>query len=308
MSRFAILLCTHDGEAHLEQQLESLLAQTYPPVALFAHDWRSSDTTRAILTAFARRARARFPVKLTFHDEAPGARDSFFAGIRSSLQATVAFDYLALCDQDDVWRADKLEHYAAAIAAEVGPHPVMLCSDVRLIDHDGREISTSFYGRGSVFRPPVQTCDPGLLLANPLIGMTMAIPRAVLLVCEPRLGGPWLMHDWALILLGSSQGCRVRYISAPLVYYRQHSGNLLGASQGFRIKTRLQRARAHFVKLRAQCALLDDCSVQALGPHARPLVGTRRSNRLAAARVALASRLFQPRARVLLAAAILLFW
>lgn len=308
MSRFAVLLCTHNGDTYLGPLLDSVLAQTHAPVALFIHDWGSSDGTRLLLESFAKRAESRFQVDLVLHDEAPGARESFFSGIRACLQSSVPFEFLALCDQDDIWHADKLARYAAVAGEMAGSGPLLLCSDVRLIDGKGAEIGPSFYGPGSVFRPPANGYDPGLLLANPIIGMTMAIPRAMLKACEPRLAGPWLMHDWALLLLAAAHNCSLRYVDAPLVSYRQHGSNVLGAAHGLRLRARWDRARTHFARLRAQCGLLREADADALGVPARRLTERHPLDRWTAARVAVTSRLFRPHARVLLAAAILVFW
>ena len=48
-TRFLVLLCTHNGETYLAQQLDSLLRQTTPVYALEVHDWGSSDATVAML-------------------------------------------------------------------------------------------------------------------------------------------------------------------------------------------------------------------------------------------------------------------
>jgi hypothetical protein len=143
---------------------------------------------------------------------------------------------------------------------------------------------------------------------NPVIGMTLCIRRDRLAELAPLLDGDWLMHDWALVLLAAARGLTIRYVAQPLVRYRQHAANVLGAAQGLRVRVRLMKARAHFARLRAQMARLQACGGM---PHSRAgaaLLVPGPMQRWRAATVAARSGLLKPHMAWLLGAAALLLW
>src|SRR6185295_6827977 len=94
-------MCTWNGAAYLRDQLESIAAQTRLPDELIMCDDASIDGTPAIARAFA--ARAPFPVRLEINEATVGVRQNFTKAI-----AACTGDLIALSDQDDVWRPDKL--------------------------------------------------------------------------------------------------------------------------------------------------------------------------------------------------------
>src|SRR5262245_36412717 len=126
MSRaFSVALCTHNGAAYIADQLASLAAQSRRPDELVVRDDASEDDTPAIVQAFA--ARAPFPVRFERHASRLGSTRNFDGAI-----AACTGDLIALCDQDDVWRADKL----SAIERRFGGQPGvgMVFSDADLVD------------------------------------------------------------------------------------------------------------------------------------------------------------------------------
>src|SRR5688572_4379256 len=102
----SIVLATRNGAQYLPQQLESLARQTLAPFELIVSDDDSSDATMKIVAAFARTA--KFPVKLKVNSPALGFRDNFIAATQLA-----AGDWVAFCDQDDIWHPEKLERVAA---------------------------------------------------------------------------------------------------------------------------------------------------------------------------------------------------
>jgi glycosyltransferase involved in cell wall biosynthesis len=305
--RFAILLCTHNGAAFLGPQLRSLAEQALPATVLFVHDWGSRDSTREIVAHFAAEQTGRLPVELIRHDETPGAARSFVAGLRHCITSPFGFDYVALCDQDDVWDAEKLARYAAAIGVAALP-PALVYSDARLIDERGQVTAASLYGHSASFREPHDLHDPALLLANPVVGMTLCISRPCLAACAAELDGPWLMHDWALLLLGLSRGHRALYIASALAGYRQHRANALGAAHGWRFTHRLGKAARHFARIREQAERFGPDAALAFGAAAAGIARPGAAQRWHAVRAALGSSLFAPGRGWLLAAAIAVFW
>jgi glycosyltransferase involved in cell wall biosynthesis len=252
-----VLLCTHNGAPYLDKLLDSLERQRRPADSIHIYDWASEDRTRTLLSERVARWPTSGQILLSFQDDAPGPRASFAQAL-AELLSVPGWDYVLLCDQDDMWVPGKIESIEAAIAAG-GGNAQLLCSDVSICDEAGRETAPSFYGPGSPFRVPQSLAPEALLFANPVVGMTLAMSRTLLKAIAPDLQRNWMMHDWGILLLGAIRGIRPHFIDQPLVRYRQHGANLLGASSRG-VRNRLYKARAHFHRLSAQLNLVRDCA------------------------------------------------
>ncbi|MBR2151172.1 MAG: glycosyltransferase [Prevotella sp.] len=109
--RVSIVLCTYNGSRYLREQMDTLVGQTYPVSEIIAQDDGSSDHTMDILREYA----SRYPyIKVFTNDGEHGVNDNFFHAIRRATG-----DYVAICDQDDVWEKDKLARQMAAVGRAV---------------------------------------------------------------------------------------------------------------------------------------------------------------------------------------------
>ncbi len=96
-----ILLSTYNGEKYIEEQLQSIFAQTHwPNCKLFVRDDGSKDGTVSVLKKYEKQGMLALEC-----GENIGFVRSFFWLINN---APVA-DYYSFADQDDVWNADKVE-------------------------------------------------------------------------------------------------------------------------------------------------------------------------------------------------------
>ena len=55
-----ILLATYNGSRHIRRQLDSLLAQTYPHIAIYVRDDGSKDNTVEILKEYMAKTKPAF--------------------------------------------------------------------------------------------------------------------------------------------------------------------------------------------------------------------------------------------------------
>ncbi|MGE5116053.1 MAG: glycosyltransferase family 2 protein [Betaproteobacteria bacterium] len=205
--QISIALATCNGERWLDEQLESLLAQTLPPCELVACDDASSDGTWAMLERFAPRFGS---ARLLRNPRNLGLRANFERVLRQCRG-----EWIAPCDQDDVWRADKLERLAAAI----GPDTTLVYSDSELIDAEGRALHARVSDRLTL----VDGHDPRVFaLANCVSGHAMLIRRSVLDAALPLPDGVY--HDWWLAFVAANLGA-IRLVDEPLVRFRQHTTN-----------------------------------------------------------------------------------
>jgi len=226
-----ILMATYDGADFLEEQLQSLVDQRWERINVLASDDGSTDATLAILKDWQGRwSRGRFEIV-----RGPGAG---FAENFRSLLCSSAFDadFVAFCDQDDVWGADKL-CAAAARLGKVSPDcPALYSSRTEYISEDGVHLGYSPLFNGA-------TSFRNAIVQNIGGGNTMVMNRAAfLLVGEGARRTGFVSHDWWSYLMVTGAGGRVIYDSVPRIAYRQHGGNLVGENTSIRAKIdRLKR-------------------------------------------------------------------
>lgn len=244
-----ILLATRDGERFLDDQLESIAAQSFTSWRLLVSDDGSTDRTLDIIRAFA----AAHPGRVEVLDGDPvySARDNFFHLLKAAPDA----DYYALCDQDDVWHVDKLRHLVAECRQQEGaaerPRPCLVYSDLEIVNATLDQLDSSFMRQIRV--RPEQVTFGSLLVENLAPGCAMLFNRSLL--DEFRRGdgafADAAMHDWWLALLAESTGALV-YLNTPLVQYRQHSHNALGSVRRTGVRFVLRKA---FTRNRAAAEL-----------------------------------------------------
>lgn len=213
-----VLLATHNGQAYLAEQLDSVLNQTYQDFRILIQDDGSRDGTLEIIREYCE----AFPEKVRLCGEGrpPGGAARNFL----SLAAQAEGDYVAFCDQDDVWLADKLEISMRAMgeleAADGGKEAALVFSGVCPVDQELRRLRPS----GKKEEEPLRFA--AMLVQNRASGCTMLCNRAL----YTRLGNydsRILMHDWWTALVASALG-RTLYLPQELVLYRQHGANAVG--------------------------------------------------------------------------------
>jgi len=215
----AILLCVYNGGHFLSPQLASLQAQTVGRIDIWASDDGSSDGSASLLLS----ARANWS-KGHFHI-LEGPRKGFSENFRTLIvNDDIDADYVAFCDQDDLWDKDKLEAAIAWLATQPADRPALYCSRTRLIDEDDRPIGYSpLFSRPPSFRNALVQSIAG---AN-----TMVLNRAAhRLVREASRRSGFVSHDWWCYLLVTGAGGTVHYSAEPRIGYRQHGTNLVGSN------------------------------------------------------------------------------
>jgi len=221
-----ILLATYNGARHIEAQLDSLAAQTYTHFRVLVCDDGSNDATVAIVQAYASRWGEK-RLRWVPNPQPGGGAVRNFEGLMAAAMADGAARWILFCDQDDIWLPQKIERLARAMATLEngnGEVPCLVHSDLQVVDEHLRTLAPSFM-RQQRINVPAMTL-PVQLGVNHVTGCTMMINRALLALALP-LPSEAVMHDWWCALL-SSQGRR-HWVPEPLVLYRQHGANQVGA-------------------------------------------------------------------------------
>jgi len=220
-----IAMATYNGARFVSEQIRTIQDQTFRDWVLLVRDDGSHDeTTRQISLMAQQDARIRL---LEDGRGNQGAIGNFAMLMEAALEEGA--DYLFFADQDDFWLPEKLSTMLAAMkemeSREKSGTPLLVHCDLAVVDERLKVISESFahYSRLSP-----ATADLGVLLCqNQVTGCACLINRRLLELACP-VPSEVLMHDWWLALLAAASG-KVGFIPLPLVKYRQHGGNVLGA-------------------------------------------------------------------------------
>jgi len=229
----AILLATKNGAAFLDEQLQSLAEQTHPAIDIWASDDGSTDATLDILSSWRERwSKGSFTIS-------SGPRTGFAENFRTLIRnRDIQADYFAFCDQDDIWENRKLELAIEWMTGEHATLPLLFCSRTATVSRAGAPIGHSpLFGRRPSFRNALVQSIAG--------GNTMVLNRTArdrLAAASDRTG--FVSHDWWTYTIVTGTGGIARYSATPLVRYRQHDANLVGANNTWR--ARLTRLNATF--------------------------------------------------------------
>jgi rhamnosyltransferase len=221
-----VLICSHNGERFIGEQIESILKQDARIDRVHVYDFASTDRTREAVTALAN---THVNVSLKTFPDAPGASRSFFAAFNDLATKVGGDDIVFICDQDDVWLPGKAAAILQAFNDRSSRHANdLFFHDVTVVDANLNPLRKTYY-TGNPFEIPRDLDAERILLANPIIGHTMAASAALLKnFCRDIRPEGFLMHDWALALYASREGA-IHFVDRPLSLYRQHEANVLGA-------------------------------------------------------------------------------
>jgi glycosyltransferase involved in cell wall biosynthesis len=244
--KVAIILCTYNPDRQfLKEQVDSIKKQTFKNWICFVND----DFSDPEFTEFIKEAVGtddRF--KIHFWETNHGTVYNFERGLNL---VTPEFEFVALSDQDDVWYDHKLE-----VMLELLKNSGLSVahSDLRVIDESGRQIHASCW---KMERRNVFDFSPWrLIYRNSVTGCSMLFRRQLLDCALPfprqKVKRPTFFHDQWLAL--AAQGA-ILPISKPLIDYRQHSGNQVGARQRKWID-RLRQLRYIIVRIQERMFLV----------------------------------------------------
>ena len=214
----SVAMATYNGERYLSEQLNSIARQTLLPEELVVCDDQSSDSTREIVENFGQIA--PFPVYFHSNPQRLHFADNFLEAA-----ARCRGDYVAFCDQDDVWLPEKLERVAAAFDR----------TGATLVAHQAISFT-----EGSNREERLQFAHHGGLLADDLFpwhfffGFACTFRRELLDV-SPAALRPYdvidprrrLAHDRWITFLATTSGVVVA-LPDELTRYRQHDTNESG--------------------------------------------------------------------------------
>ncbi len=224
MATVDVLLATYNAGGFLEQQIDSLLAQTFADWRLLIRDDCSRDGTARVVEHYAARDRARIVVI-----DSPPRNEGSRRGFSALLERSAA-PYVMLCDQDDVWLPEKIERSLDGLRRLETTHgsgtPLLVHTDLRVVDETLRPLADSFWSLHSLDPRPRRPLRR-LFMQNFVSGCASIFNRSLREAAAP-IPAAALVHDWWLALVAAALG-RIGCLPEATVLYRQHDRNQIGA-------------------------------------------------------------------------------
>lgn len=232
----AVLLAVYNpNEAWLAELLDSLNGQTCHDLCLYVRDDASTSVSPERLNSILRTHITAFPFVLNRNSHNLGSNRTFEALIRDCSE-----EFIAFCDQDDVWLPDKLQNSLSLLQSSP-LSPTLICTDVRVIDGNGAEISPSMkhHRHRHVFLRGTGLASQ-LFFRNFVIGCTVVMRRERALSYLPLPDG--IVHDHYLAFRAACDGA-LDYLEQPQMLYRVYGGNQTGVMTGVTTKEDYYRER-----------------------------------------------------------------
>ena len=202
----SIAMCTYNGERFVKEQIDSIIAQSYTKFELIVVDDGSKDNTINIIKDYQSKDDR---IKLFQNNENIGFLKNFEKAI-----SLCRGDFIALSDQDDVWKKNKLEIFLKNINDNM-----LIYSDAILIDEYSKEIGSQ------LIRPNhnlVQgKCNKAFIFYNCVSGNTLMFRRELVCNIVP-IPKNIIFHDIWIAFLASTYGT-ITFTDESLTYYRRYN-------------------------------------------------------------------------------------
>jgi len=222
--KVAILMATFNGIKWLPEQLNSIFIQRDVAITLFISDDSSVDGTFDWLNDLVNsdsRVRILPRVKQT------GSAGYNFSRLIRDVDFT-KFDYIALADQDDIWYQDKLSRACNVLA---GAGADAYSSNVIAFWPDGRQMLIKKSQSQTRWDFLFEAAGPGCTY---VLTIKLAKDIQKFITNHPDQMQKITLHDWFIYAFARSKGYLWVIDDAPMMHYRQHAENQVGANVGLK--------------------------------------------------------------------------
>ena len=209
MPKVNILLSTYNGEAFLEQQLDSLQAQTYKNIEIYIRDDGSTDNTIEIIKRYEDRYEN---FRISFGNNI-GATNSFF---QLSVNCGAKDQLYAFCDQDDVWDSYKISRAVERIQNSPEPSMTLYFCRRKLVNQSLQPLGVS--------QSPSKINFASAIYDLPAYGCSSVFGNGIRKLFLEGDPNDMLGHDWWIYLIAIAFG-HVIFDAEPLMQYRLHNAN-----------------------------------------------------------------------------------
>ncbi|MEE3660422.1 glycosyltransferase family 2 protein [Brenneria sp. g21c3] len=225
IKRIDVLLASYNGSKFIEEQIESLIINfkkiTEYNCRILLSDDGSTDRTLELI----KEMECRYPEFVCFLDgkKKGGVRENFNFLINST-----DADYVFFCDQDDFWLPNKMKLFMEEFQKlDTDNEPTLIHSDLCVVDDKLCPINISMFDYQKINKNPTLK---EIIVSNSVTGCVMACNKKLIDLAKKSDLSKSIMHDWYIAILAFAFG-NVRFINSPLILYRQHGENGVGAKK-----------------------------------------------------------------------------
>lgn len=228
----SIVLCSYNGARFIEEQVNSILAQSYSPIELVICDDRSTDNTVDILKSLAANDSR---IRLFVNKQNLGYNKNFEQAF-----GYANGNYIAISDQDDLWHKDKIK-----IMMEQWPARAEMVYS----------ISSNFNSDKPEFLPGNMRVnyknfnEPAMLVFDsPVHGHACMVTKALVEKAKPF--PPDVFYDWWLSMFAAADDA-LGVVKKTLTWHREHgdnfSRNIVSIKDRYERKLQLRKQMIHFL-------------------------------------------------------------
>ncbi len=237
----SVVMAAYNGEAFIAQQIESIRTQTYTHWELIIVDDASTDQTTDIIRSLMKQETR---IRLAVNTENIGVNRTFEKAISMAVGS-----FIAISDQDDVWRNDKLEILLSLFTDD--RVTLAHAPSIRFREHPPTSI------RQYDTRIPLTGQHPEqCLFFNTVAGHQVLFRKSILSKNTTIPEG--IFYDWWLVMQASIHG-EIRASREVLTYHRVHQQNV---TLGKKDEKKQTRAKAN-ERLRALSLFISQANLPA---------------------------------------------
>lgn len=206
MNNISVCIASYNGEKYIKEQIESIIPQLKETDEIIVSDDYSSDNTISILESFNDNR-----IKIFKNSLGKGVINNFQNAISHS-----TYNIIFLCDQDDIWRNDKVNVMLQQFEDE---NITLVLSNAKYINKIGESMESRFFEKPVPENSQIKHFIKPLFLGCAIAFKKESVPK----VFPIPKNIP--MHDWWIGALHMYYG-KVKYIDEDLIYYRRHDNNV----------------------------------------------------------------------------------
>ena len=222
MVKILVLLAAHNGEKFIGKQIESILSQSHRPSKVIINDDQSDDRTLNIIRDYQKKFKC---IEILDSSVTYGSAAANFLKMLSTVDFS-KYDFVALADQDDIWKNNKLSQ----------------AEKILKLGYDGYSSNVeAFWPNGKkkiiLKNQGQKKYDHFFESAGP--GCTFVLSKKLVTSFQKYIKKSEFLkinnyHDWLIYAFARSNDFNWVIDNYIGLNYRQHESNVFGANVGVR--------------------------------------------------------------------------
>ena len=208
-------MATYNGERHIREQLDSIISQTFVEFEVIICDDCSTDNTLSILREYEKKDKRIHVYK-----------NEINIGFLKNFEKILSFcigEYIACCDQDDIWNETHLE----TLLDNIGENDCVGANGL-IINETGISQESTIKDKLFIEKIP---CDSESIFKfecyhNLIQGTACLFNKRLLKSILPFPEGIKFHDHWIALSASIQNGCK--YIPNIVLNYRNHNRNITG--------------------------------------------------------------------------------